>query len=462
MERHGSETYFVVGEGLLGESVGGREPRLAATAAAPAFRFSRMGPKGTAGSWARRNRKKIGSPMAAGGGRPSQIPAGFTYLGQFTDHDLTFDKTNVMLGENVSPAAAPAGALAEPRPRLPLRRRPRRSRVGEVLRGRRPSPEGGKDGRGRRRPGPGRLRPPARRGHHATRRSARRSSPIPGNDENLAVAQTHLAFIRFHNRVVDTLPASCRRARVRARPAGSSPSTTSGCSAPTTCRGSARPASSTTSSRTAARRSRSGCRRPRCRRCRSSSPSPLSGSATRWSAPPTTGTRSSTTAAGTLEYLFEFSALSGDLGGEPRLPSTWIADFRRLYDFGEAGRARPRGAGEQVQPRDADRHHRSSNPLGDLPRARSAARRCRTTRTNLAFRNLTRANMVKLATGQQMATFLTGKGVTLTKLTSAQIRDGKRRRRARRAHRAAARGACSRTRRCGSTSCARPSSTAAS
>jgi Animal haem peroxidase len=32
--------------------------------------------------------------------------------------------------------------------------------------------------------------------------------PDPRNDENLAVAQTHLAFIRFHNRVVDTLPAS--------------------------------------------------------------------------------------------------------------------------------------------------------------------------------------------------------------------------------------------------------------
>jgi hypothetical protein len=43
---------------------------------------------------------------------------------------------------------------------------------------------------------------------------------------------------------------------------------------------------------------------------------------------------------------------------------------------------------------------------------------------NLAFRNLTRANMVTLATGQQMANFLTGKGVTLTKLTAAQIREG--------------------------------------
>ena len=37
-------------------------------------------------------------------GRPSPIPAGFTYLGQFVDHDLTFDRANVMLGENVPPS----------------------------------------------------------------------------------------------------------------------------------------------------------------------------------------------------------------------------------------------------------------------------------------------------------------------------------------------------------------------
>jgi hypothetical protein len=45
-------------------------------------------------------------------------------------------------------------------------------------------------------------------------------------------------------------------------------------------------------------------------------------------------------------------------------------------------------------------------------------------RKNLAFRNLARANMVKLATGQQMATFLKNKGVTLTTLTKPQIRNG--------------------------------------
>ena len=45
-------------------------------------------------------------------------------------------------------------------------------------------------------------------------------------------------------------------------------------------------------------------------------------------------------------------------------------------------------------------------------------------RANLAFRNLTRAKMVKLATGQQMAAHLRSKGVPVTTLTKAQIRNG--------------------------------------
>ena len=50
METHGSESYYVIGEGLLSESVGGRDRTLAAAAEAvtPPFRFSRMGPRGPA------------------------------------------------------------------------------------------------------------------------------------------------------------------------------------------------------------------------------------------------------------------------------------------------------------------------------------------------------------------------------------------------------------------------------
>jgi hypothetical protein len=59
-----------------------------------------------------------------------------------------------------------------------------------------------------------------------------------------------------------------------------------------------------------------------------------------------------------------------------------------------------------------------TNPLKNLPGFPADE-------ANLAFRNLTRARMVTLATGQQMAAFLKSQGVTLTKLTRAQIRDGR-------------------------------------
>ena len=63
---HGSESYYVLGEGLLGESLGGREPTLARTAEAetPPFRFSRMGPKGTNRQLGRQRRGQ------AAGGHP--------------------------------------------------------------------------------------------------------------------------------------------------------------------------------------------------------------------------------------------------------------------------------------------------------------------------------------------------------------------------------------------------------
>lgn len=106
MERHGSESYFVLGEGLLGESLGGRPRTLAAAVerTVPQFRFSRLGPKGTGKQLGEPNRKKIAQAMTVGNLGPGQLGAGFTYLGQFIDHDLTFDKTGLMEGVDVSPA----------------------------------------------------------------------------------------------------------------------------------------------------------------------------------------------------------------------------------------------------------------------------------------------------------------------------------------------------------------------
>jgi hypothetical protein len=70
VEQHGSESYFVLGEGLIGESLGDRDTRSLATAgadAAPPFRFSRMGGlKDSGKQLAEPNRRKIAEAMTAG------------------------------------------------------------------------------------------------------------------------------------------------------------------------------------------------------------------------------------------------------------------------------------------------------------------------------------------------------------------------------------------------------------
>jgi Animal haem peroxidase len=418
MERHGSESYFVIGEGLLGESVGGREPSLStgAESSAPPFRFSRMGPKGAGRQLTRANRKSASKAMVVGGGGASDIPSGFTYLAQFVDHDLTFDKTKVTLGHHVSPADLLQGRS----PKVDL----------DSLYGQGPTDPGSakfyeSDGLHLRMGKTGAVGGiKAKEGFDLPRgagktQAAKRTAiiPDPRNDENLAVAQTHLAFIRFHNRVVDTLPSSVpagqKFARAReivtkhyqwvlrtdlltricgnrvvddvfkngrkAFEVGALPTDV--------------PTMPIEFSIAAYRLGHSMIRE-----------------AYNWNKIFDNG-------AGSLDLLFTFSGGSGDLGGGERLPSNWIADFRRLYDFAEAGRtdlAVAEGKFNRAMRIDT----RLSTALKFLPGFPADE-------DNLAFRNLTRAKMVNLATGQQMARFLSTKGVTLTKLTNAHIRDGK-------------------------------------
>lgn len=417
MERHGSESYFVLGEGLLTESVGGRERTLAAVeeAQVPAFRFSRMGPKGTRRQLSEAARRTLGQAMAAGGGGASRIPAGFTYLGQFIDHDLTFDKTSVMLGENVSPAqllqarspSLDLDSLYGAGPTDPESARFYQPDGLHLRMGRTAAAEGLAAMAGFDLP----------RGEGRTERARRRAViPDPRNDENLAVAQTHLAFIRFHNRVVDTLPASVPPAQrfAHAReivtkhyqwmirtdylPRICAPGVvndvfTRGRKAfevdavPTDV-----PTMPIEFSVAAFRLGHSMIR-----------------SGYNWN-------RIFDDGSGSLDLLFTFSGGSGNLGGSRRLPSTWIADFRRLYDFSEAGRAR------LVVPE--EKFNRAMRIDTTLVRPLRRLPRFPADQANLAFRNLTRAKMVTLATGQQMATFLKNRGVRLTRLTRAQLREG--------------------------------------
>jgi len=210
VKRHGLRRFYVVGEGVYGEaksgSVDGKKlvPAKAADAAGGApdatFRFSRMGPPGAAGAQlSGPTREHLAELMTVGDKKFSRIPAGFTYLGQFIDHDLTMDKTGKPLGENESPITMVQGRS----PALDL----------DSLYGKGPNDPhsevfyqadllhlkaGGSDA-------------DPHDGFDLPRAGATPSSaviPDPRNDENLAVAQIHLAFIRFHNRVVDTLPST--------------------------------------------------------------------------------------------------------------------------------------------------------------------------------------------------------------------------------------------------------------
>ena len=394
---HGSETYYVIGEGLLSEAnEDGAAPAapLAVAAAAPPFRFSRMAPKGTQlGDPAR---KKLAQAMTEGGGGFGQIPAGYTYFGQFVDHDLTFDKTKVAFGSNVSAADMIQGRS----PALDL----------DSLYGKGPANPGSakfykddrhlKMGKTEAADGIG-----AKQGFDLPR-DDKAVIPDKRNDENLAVAQTHLAFHRFHNRVVDdALPAGtpANQRFIRAReiivkhyqwvirhdylPRILEPSVVDDVFAngrkafeknavPTDV-----PTMPIEFSVAAFRLGHSMIRRDYA-----------------WN-------KEFPDDQGTLDFLFAFSGTSGFIGGGSRLPSNWIADWRRLYDLTETGRndlKAPPGQFNRARRIDT----LLADPLKFLPRGSFGGKFADegTIRANLAFRNLVRAKMVKLATGQKAVT----------------------------------------------------------
>jgi Animal haem peroxidase len=437
--RHGSETFFIEGEGLLTTQVGGRSgeepdplsesqsarvaaPRALAADAAPPFRFSRVGPKGT--GLPATVTKKLARAMTVGGGGHGDVPAGYTYLGQFVDHDLTMDRTAVMLGTDVRPVDLVQGRS----PRLDL----------DSLYGNGPGDSASarfySDGLHLKTGDTVAAGDPKKVGHDLPRvgkgsnQAARRRADIPDlrNDENLVVAQTHLAMIHFHNRVVDKLPASTPatekfgRARKQVsmhyqwlvrhdylprivRPAVLDDVWAHGrklvepAAAPTSV-----PTMPVEFSVAAFRLGHSMIR-----------------SAYNWN-------KNFAGSGGTLDLLFLFSATSGDLGGDPRLPSNWIADWRRMYDFpagGRPGLAAPGGNVNRAMRIDT----LLTDPLKDLPLGAFGGGPSipdGDLRRNLAFRNLTRAKMVRLASGQQMTARLRSRGVDVKPLTRSQVLEG--------------------------------------
>src|SRR5215208_2139607 len=137
-------------------------------------------------------------------GNNSNVPAGFTYLGQFIDHDITLDLTSI--GEKESDPLATENFRT---PSLDLD-----SVYGRGLDG---SPQLYARTAGKQ-PGPKFLIGKTVEGfQNLGNVPAGLPNDLPRspegfaligdhrNDENLLVAQTHLAFLKFHNKVVDML-----------------------------------------------------------------------------------------------------------------------------------------------------------------------------------------------------------------------------------------------------------------
>ncbi len=443
---HAAETFFVVGEGVVATQAGGRRgdrpdpldtasddalpppaaSRPLAAGEAPPFRFSRVGPRGRPLPAALT--RSLAQAMVGGRGGPAgDVPAGYTYLGQFVDHDLTMDVTDVMLGEEVSPADLLQGRS----PGLDL----------DSVYGAGPASEGSaaffeddgvhlRVGTSR---GVGGL--DDQPGHDLPRRSGgplagRRTAVVadPRNDENLAVAQTHLAVLHLHNAVVD-------------RSAGDSPgSDTRGAGPVHRFRRARREVTLHyqwllrhdylpricepavlddvwTGGRRLVEPGAGPTDLPTMPVEFSVAAFRLGHSMVRgdynWNA-------SFPGRAASLDLLFTFSGLGGDLGGDTTLISSWVADWRRLYDFEATGRPQLAAPGGLNRAMRIDT--RLTDPLALLPPSTFGGDDAVPPMTrNLAFRNLVRASMLHLATGQGMVERLRDGGVDVTPLTRAQL-----------------------------------------
>ncbi len=339
------------------------------------------------------------NPGSPEGNNPN-IPAGFTYLGQFVDHDITLDLTSIgdkyADPEGIENFRTPALDLDAIYGLGPDGSRQLYARNGISGSGKTPGPKfligktinvefGGVTG-DHRNDLPRNPEGFALIGDHR-------------NDENLAVAQTHLAFLKFHNAVCDLIAASGKPAdKIFAE---------------------ARQIVSwhyqwmvlhdflerLTEPGIVGRILERGRRFYRFKKL-PYMPVEFSAAAYRFghSMVRERYSHNRIFTAATLQQLFDFSGLSGGIVGDlaplpsqaplpqPVLPSNWIIDWRRYFDFGpgvnpDDVRLNP---SRKIDPLLIPQLHEL--PGGDDFRSR-----------NLAFRNLRRGVHLGLPSGQSIA-----------------------------------------------------------
>lgn len=447
MHRHYREQYYVVGEGVLGHDAQGdavtRHP--SGNEEVRMFRFSRVGPKGSPISPALAQELAAAMTATTPADQPDSdgttLPSGFTYLGQFVDHDLTKDVTAVALGTDVTVDQLVQGRS----PALDL----------DSLYGRGPKQDAQLYSDGAHLRTGTTAAVPIDAGTNLNRdgfdlprvgtgatKADERAAQIPDgrNDENLAVAQTHLAFIRFHDKVVDKLVAAGTPSTVLFHRARAEVVRHYQWLLRTDLLPRLVDADIVDDVFVHGRRffevpdsgTPDGDAGPGLRSDNDTATMPIEFSvaayrlghsmvrdAYQWNRVFSTG---GTFPAATLFQLFTFTATSGNLtpttsGGDLelddpnsgtflRLPTNWIVDWRRLHDFAGDHPDRPElGAVTMNVAKRIDTL--LTNPLSVLPAGtfggRAQGLAADDIQRNLAFRNLVRANMVTLASGQQMA-----------------------------------------------------------
>ena len=403
-KHHGTKRYFIEGEGFIGEPIGERislslertvnrefAENEEADDESRAFRFTRMlnlpqfNPS-------RESLEELGLIMEEDPQLDDhrQLPAGFTYFGQFLDHDITRDETEGLPNSFLTPEEIIQGRS----PSMDL----------DSVYGRGPilSPELYESDKVKLKIGsttPSIFGDVNQAFPNDLPRDSEKIAIIGDsrNDENLAVAQTHLAFLKFHNKVVDKieneLSLSGNELFEKSReevvkhyqwivlndflPLISdndvlSDILTNG-SRFFIVKENDIPAMPIEFSVAAYRLGHSMIRDDYewNRVFQSGGVGPL----------------------GTLRLLFQFTGLSGNLGGEPTLPSNWIIDWTRFFDFTNFDGIDNHPKFNNARLIDTALANHLKNVPGFPPGPESS----------LSVRNLIRGQIVGLPTGQSVA-----------------------------------------------------------
>lgn len=334
----------------------------------------------------------------------TDVPAGYTYLGQFIDHDITMDSTKEAVeGDDAGTDTIERtddDKLDQTRsPSLDLD-----SLYGTLSGVNSSFVSGFRFNIGATSNSPGTAASGKSIPSDLPRRGKIAVIGDDRNDENLAVAQTHLMFLHFHNAVAETLS--------EAKP-GSAPATILAEARDLVTRHYQHIVLHDYLPRILDRDVYQDIIVDGNRKVLSQGPSetafmPLEFSVAafrlghsqvreeyEWNANFSTGGALDPRPAN-FDQLFRFAAVHGDFRGLPTLPTNWVADFRRLYDL--SGKNFPNLTGSVVGPLNMTK---ALDPyiapaLGRLPRAPAGM-------NNLAMLNLRRGGMRALPSGQDVS-----------------------------------------------------------